>query len=339
MLHIFHGEDDFSRTQAVRELEEALGPEDVASLNVTRLEARGLTPNEVIAACDTVPFLAAGRLVVVDGLFGTFEGRRAPRRGRAAANAAPTDGLGPWSALVEYVPRMPPTTNLVLTETSIQDRNPLLAALRNLGEGRRFAPLRASDAEAWVRRRVEELGGSMEPVAVRSLVDPIGGNLWILSSEIEKLLLYCHGRTITQDDVETHVGYVKEGNIFALVDAFIDGRYAAARLQLRQLEESGVGAPQVVAMVSRQVRMLLQARDLLDRRQPRSQIQQAIGTRSDFVVDRVTRQARNFTLRELEEMHGDLLATDLSIKTGRLSEQVALELLLSDALTRRAGAR
>jgi len=47
----------------------------------------------------------------------------------------------------------------------------------------------------------------------------VGGNLWAMSSEIDKLALYTLGRRIEVEDVKKITSSAQEANIFALVDA------------------------------------------------------------------------------------------------------------------------
>ena len=84
--------------------------------------------------CNTIPFLADYRLVVVEGLFERFEAVRArkPRKG-----ASKDDGpLGEWSGLVDLVRALPPTTTLVLISGKIGPANVLLKALQGQGVAR-----------------------------------------------------------------------------------------------------------------------------------------------------------------------------------------------------------
>ena len=80
MLHLFHGPDTFSRGEALRELRKRLDSDGMLDTNTTSFDGRSLKPDELLAACDTVPFLAPARLVLVEGLLGAQESSRAPGR-------------------------------------------------------------------------------------------------------------------------------------------------------------------------------------------------------------------------------------------------------------------
>ena len=90
----------------------------------------------------------------------------------------------------------------------------------------------------------------------------MGGNLWTLSSEIEKLSLYCNGRRAEADDVRLLVPFANEVNVFNAVDAVMERRFPDALRSMRRLLEGGATGTYIVAMVARQVRLLLLTKEL-----------------------------------------------------------------------------
>ena len=80
MLHILIGEDDFSIRQALEEIKKAIGDPAALMTNTTVLDGRQVTPEQLRAACETVPFLAEKRLVIVEGLLERFEPKGRPAR-------------------------------------------------------------------------------------------------------------------------------------------------------------------------------------------------------------------------------------------------------------------
>jgi hypothetical protein len=66
----------------------------------------------------------------------------------------------------------------------------------------------------------QEAGVRVEPDAARELVDALGADMMLISSELEKLLLYTLGRgRITLGDVETMVLAAKQRSLYELTDA------------------------------------------------------------------------------------------------------------------------
>ena len=65
--YVFHGADEFTRAETLADFKRRLGPPDTVDLNTTLLDGARLTLAELRHACDTVPFLAEKRLVIVQG--------------------------------------------------------------------------------------------------------------------------------------------------------------------------------------------------------------------------------------------------------------------------------
>ena len=332
MFYILYGEDEFSRFQALEKIKASLGDSEIVAANTTRLNGERLTLSELRNACDVAPFLGSRRLVIVDGLLGRFEVKQTPiRSGKGKAEKE----LGEWELLASYVRQMPETTILVLIDGEVKGSNLLLKKLASLAEVRTFPSLRGKDLRNWIRKRVKEEGGAIVPRAVDLLAELIGGDLRAMNSEIQKLLLYCQGRPIGEDDVKRMTSQIQEANIFALVDAIIEGHTEPAQKILHRLYREGVAPTHILTMITRQYRLMAQAREL----QPglsRLEIQDRLGLKSSYGLDKMLDQAKLYDLERIKQAYNKLLETDLAIKTGKYGDELALELLVSELACLRA---
>ena len=87
MIHLLYGDDEFSISETVASMKDAVEPPDLRDVNVTVLDGPSIGFDELRATCDTVPFLAEKRVVVVHGLLGQFERRRGPALASAPEQA------------------------------------------------------------------------------------------------------------------------------------------------------------------------------------------------------------------------------------------------------------
>ena len=343
MLLVFHGEDDYSRSEAIRELRQNLGDPETASLNATVIRADDANPAEVFAQASAVPFLSPGRLVVVEGLLAKFEartttGRIGGTRLRRAARSARKSGtdddkskLGGWEAVAAEAPSLGASNSLVFSDGKISESNPLLRLLVPVGEVRRFDPLTGGETVNWVHRRVEELGGQIRPDAANELGQIGAGDLWSLAAELTKLMLYAGDRPVTTEDIAVLGSLVKQESVYALVDAVVEGRYGEARVHLdRILGDPGMTISRVFTMLADQIRRLLIAKDLTNRGATHAELLEGLGTRSDFAARKAAGQANRLSMEDLFEMHERLLQHDLAFKTGQTDESTSMELLLTD---------
>jgi DNA polymerase-3 subunit delta len=326
MLYILYGQDDLSLNQAVKEIKAGLGDREMVATNTTNLEGQHLTLSELRNKCGTAPFLSSHRLVIVDGLLGRFEVKQSrPRSGRGKSG----NGLGEWEGLASYIKQMPETTVLMLVDGEVKGPNPLLKKLSPLAEVRTFPLLRGRDLKVWIQQRVREEGGDITPQAVNLLAELIGGDLWAMNGEIQKLLLYSQERPIGEDDVRQLVSHVQEANIFALVDAVAEGRTELAQRILHRLYHEGMAPTYILTMITRQFRLIAQARDL-EPGLSRLQIQDRLGLKSSYSLDKTLSQAKLYDFEGVKRAYDKLLETDLAIKTGKYSDKLALELLVTE---------
>ena len=336
MYYVFHGEDEFSRSEALISLKSRMGDPDMASLNTTRLDGQRVTLDELKHHCDAVPFLTERRLVIVDGLLGRLAGGRG-KRGKGQPAASDKEYL---QKLLDYLPRLPETTRLVFVEhTSLKPSHPVLKlALANGERGfvREFRPPEKGALERWIRERVGKKGGETEPAAGRELATFVGNDLRLLDQEIEKLVTYTAGRRpITVDDVHTLVPYTQEASVFDMVDAVgrRDGRTALTLLH-RMLDD-GQEPLYILAMIVRQFRIMVQVKDLEERGGAPGAMAKRLGLHP-FVAKKGLAQAHNFTMAQLEAIYDKLLETDLAIKTGRMEDVLALDMLVAGLSRSRA---
>jgi hypothetical protein len=94
LVYILFGTDDFSLRQKLEEIKSTLGDKESLALNTSVLDGRRLTAPQLINTCNTVPFLANCRLVIVEGFWSALINR--PRRSALnSANSRAIDFIPP----------------------------------------------------------------------------------------------------------------------------------------------------------------------------------------------------------------------------------------------------
>lgn len=327
MLYILFGADDFSLKEELAEIKAGLGDPESLSSNTTTFEGHRTRVDQLMDACQAMPFLGSHRLVLVQGLLGCFE-----RRDRETEGEHP--GFKEWATLRDRLGQLPPTTVLVLVDGEIRKDNPLLRKLAPVATVKEFRPRKGAAVQEWIQARVKGGGGSIAPSAARLLASLVGVNLWVLAGEIEKLLLYVSGRQIEAEDVKAVVSYAREANVFAMVDAIIERKASLAASLLHELLWEGATAQYLIAMIARQLRMLVVARELSQRRLPASEIRSQLtllsGSTSDFALTKALEQSRRCSMSRLEQVYRRVLEADLSIKRGVSTSELALDCLVAD---------
>ena len=339
MIHILYGADAFSVREALGRLKASFSGDVVFGSNLTALDGRQVTPEELLSVCNTIPFLAEKRLVIVDGLLQRFQtGRRRARRGR---RNEPQQGksLSLWNSLTDSLRTVPDSTLLVLVDDELYDDNTLLKSLRPVAEVRQFRPPRHRDLPRWIQRRAGERGLNLTPRAVHLLAKMIGTDLWAMASEIDKLSSYANGERLDEGNVRDIVAVAQEVNIFSLVDAIVEGQLVAAIKLLGETMYRGGDSRYVFNMIVRQYRNLVLARELLDGGASEPEIGHELNVRSRFALEKLVGQARGTDWSILRATYFRLVSADASVKRGIHSADLSLTILVYDLamLSRSAG--
>lgn len=315
-FYILHGDDELRLQAEIERLRAQLG--DEAGLNVTMFEGENANVPEIINAASSIPFLAECRLVIVRGLLA-----HVTRKGTSESSRQAADRL--YDALLQ----LPAWARLVLVEREpLPDTNRFVKLAREHPSGFVRAFTVPSDTTDWiVKRAASEYGAEIERAAARALAQVTGKDLVRADNELAKLVCYVNGeRPISEADVDLLTPYLAEVKIFDMVDAMAEGRSEQALRELHRLlgpqDEDPFG---VMGMIVRQFRLLLLAKE----HGRRVGLETVLGTKSEFVAKKVERQARFFSLAQLEEIYRTLQDYDYRVKTGEIKIELALDLIVA----------
>jgi DNA polymerase-3 subunit delta len=328
MLHVFFGPESFSRREAVDQLKAKLDTDGSLQTNTVLLDARRASPQEVMAACDTVPFLGPCRLVIVEGVL-----ERAAAGGRGKRGTDDEAG-GAWQALVDYVDRMPPTSTLVLVDGDVRAEGSIVKALREKGEVRQFRPPNPRSLPGWIQNRARGMDLRLDAAAAKMLADLVGDKLWTLANELDKLAAYASGQAIGEKEVEALVSEVRDLKVWALTDAVVDGKPAVALRLLRRMLAQEMNPSYILATVQGQYRRLAVAREMLDGGASERAVGERLKARG-FGLEKLLERALRYPLERAPGDFRRILEADAATKRGIYDDELALELLVYDLATAR----
>lgn len=333
-LHILYGYEVFARSEALAELKATLDKDGSLATNSVTFAATQATPQEVLAACNSMPFLGEHRLVVLEGAL-AVSGERAKRRSKKAAAA---DDLGPWGTLVTAIGAMPPSTTLVLIDGEVLETNDLLKALKPLAqECRKFVAPGDKELPGWIMARAKRTGLNIEPAAAKALADLIGTtsegrdrrtetHIPLLAMEMEKLRAYANGDVVRVNDIRELVGRAQEHKGWELSDAIADRQPARATRVLEELLEDGSNEGALLATIATKYRRMAIARDMLDEGASRTAIAAALGMKDNYGLSRLIEQVETLDMAAIGRAYDRLVDADLEGKSSGGDARLALEL-------------
>ena len=315
MITVLEGKDEYRLSERVSEFRLTVTPPEMSDINTTRLDGNIVTIEELLTSLTTVPFMADRRLVVVEGLLNRLGGSK--------------KDLGEWLNFPDLLKDLPPTANLLLIEREPIPSNKLLSTILRLSQVEKFSPLRHRDLLDWIDARCSKLGLEIERTAVALIADSVGSELRLIDSELNKIKTYSRGRLITREDITLMVPYVRQQNVFRVVDSVIEGRTRDALNASSMLIGLGESPSGIVRMIERQLRFLILAKHLLSRKIPTGDIGKHINL-SGYPLQKTLEMERKISQARIMSMHDNLLKSNIRVREGKLTEQESFDLLISE---------
>lgn len=305
-VYLFEGPEENLKAAALSQLRKALLPEGLEELNETVLDAPAT--DALIAAAETLPFLAEKRLVIVrehPALTGRGEGD---------------------DRLKEYVANAPDTAVVVfLVRGKADARKKLYLAIKKHGNIVSFNPMTDAELNAWIVRAFAVLGKECAPQTASLLAFTVGGGTALLRQEIDKLSALAGERSvITDEDVRQVATRSIECTVFEMVDAVVARQEGRAFGLLRDMLTAGEQRLGILAMLLRQYRLLQHVKIMQYEKKPVQEIKSNLGV-APFAAERCIRQAAAYTGGEVRQAVEICLTTEMNVKSGRFNDEGALE--------------
>ena len=102
---------------------------------------------------------------------------------------------------------------------------------------------------------------------------------------------------------------------------------------LQQLLQKGAVPVYLLTMLSRQIRLAVLAREYIAQKKSKAEIQSKMGL-ADYPLQKTLEQAARYSWENMKRFYEKLLETDVAIKTGKYSDELALNILIVELCQR-----
>ena len=313
-VYFFHGPEEWVKQGAVQRLREKLLPAGLEELNETVMEGGGA--QAILEAAETLPVMSERRLVLVRD-FSPLTGGKAKAEQEEAQR------------ILDWLPTAPDTACVVFYVRGAADmRKKLSSALAKLPGAVAFEPLDDAELQKWANARLKKFGKKIDRAALDSLTFLAGRGLTRLDGELNKLAAYAGEReTVSLADVEQLVAPSLESSVFQMIDFLMDNKAYDAHRIYGALLRAGENRVGILAMLTRQMRMLTHIKRLRAQGAPLREIEEKLSL-NHYAATRAQAQAGRMDEARLEEMYRACAEADYDIKRGALRDQAAVDALM-----------
>lgn len=269
-------------------------------LAVEKIDLEEAELDQLLAAVESLPFLAEKKLVVASKLSAQKEASE---------------------ILQKLIERAGEATDVIIVEGKLDKRGTYYKALKKLPNFKEFNELDQAGLERWSVAYVTEKGGSLSSRDSRYLVERIGTSQTLMARELDKLLAF--DPKITRDSIDDLTEATPQTTIFNLVDQVFSGQ-AQKALDLYDEQRLQKVEPQaIIGMFAWQLHVLAVVAQA-----PSDMSDQAIAKRSGispFVIGKSRRLVRAMSIHDVRRYLATLRKIDLDSKSKTIDLDDALK--------------
>ena len=333
--YVFVGDESFFRRRCREAILEHLVPAELRDFSVFEFELGETELAEVLDRARTPSLMAPFQVFFVRGVKTLFG--RGSNEDKLAAIEEYCKDPNPDALLIFVADHISIPADVRRMEMTDKERYQRIRD--TMGQYCGIVELsRVEEGEAvrWLSDYCNTRAVKIDADAARELVDALGGDMMMISNELEKLILYvAEKKRVTLGDVETMVLAAKQRSLYELTDAI------SAKDRVRALEmldailstgegdEAAIGHLYMLAKTFRQM-LIISERNVRDTRMLWAALWQGFRV-PPFAAEDIIKQARRYkSKRELTRAIRLIAKTDLALRSNPPSKRMVLEKLVLD---------
>ena len=283
-----------------------MNPDD-DTMNFSKYEGKGIEARELIDLCETMPFFADHRVVLVENS-GFFKNK--------------------CDELADYMKELPDYLRIVFVEEEVDKRNRMYKAVKNCGGIVEFAKQDEKTLMRWAAGILAKEGRRIRPGDMELFLTKTGTDMGNIRMELEKLITYTMGKdVVTAEDIEEICTTRTENKIFDMVRAVTEKNQRKALDLYNDLLTLREPPMRILFLLSKQFRQMCLAKKMSVEGASQNEIATRLGVPS-FAVRNLLACARAYKIEELEKAEEDFVDAEEAVKTGRLQDVLSVELLI-----------
>ena len=218
---------------------------------------------------------------------------------------------------------------MIFCESEVDKRNKLYKKIKDLGHVAELNKQDASQLMNWAVGILSKDGKKITRQVMEYFLERTGDDMENIRTELEKLICYTMDReVITKEDVEA-IGTVHVTNrIFEMVSAIVAGNTRKALDLYEDLLTLKEPPMRILFLIARQFNQLLQVKELMGKGSDKGTIASRLKV-PPFAAGKLMAQAKAFSKEQILSYVELCVESEEAVKTGRLSDRMAVELLIA----------
>ena len=288
-------------------------------LNYIRLDGLTTTFDDIMNACETMPFMGDKKVVVVY---------------RASFLKDKTDSAGTktYNEILKYLKDLPPYTVLIMyylfnDKRDTPKKSTKVKALDKVSKVVYFDKLKKDRYYKKVEEVFKEKGKEIEKIELRYFAEKVQNNFDIIRREADKLIAYTGDRVIGKNDIDRLIANSSEDDIFDLIDFISQKKVEKALDLLYELLSKSDQHMLIISNIENNFKRLYEIKILVQSGARVNDISSKFKLPT-FVCEKLMNQCSKFSLKQLQRLMEICLETENKIKTTGVDKNMEMELMI-----------
>lgn len=288
-------------------------------LNYIRLDGLTTSFDDIMNACETMPFMGDKKAVVIY---------------RAAFLKDKTDSSNTniYNEILKYLKDLPPYTILIMyflfnDKRDNPKKNNKIKSLDKVSKVVYFDRLKKDRYYKKVEEVFKSNGKEIGKIEAKYFAEKVQNNFDIIKREADKIISYTNGKQITKKDIDKLIANSSEDDIFDLID-LISQRKAERAIDL--LDELLFKSDQhmlIISNIENNFKRLYEIKILSQNGFNINDIASKYKLPT-FICEKLVNQCNKFNVKQLQKLMEICLETENKLKTSGVDKTMEMELML-----------
>lgn len=298
--------------------------EDFKELNLIKIDGMNTTFDEIVNACETMPFMSEKKAVVI-------------YRASFLQEKSDSSGTKIYNELKKYVSDMPAYTILIMYYLC-KDKRDKPNKNKKLTPIEKYFPVVFCDKLKRDRyvKKVGDIFKSREKAIGRAelayFCDKVQNNFDIIKREADKLISYCEGRDIKKSDIDVLISSSNDEDIFDLVELIAIKKIDKAIDIMKEILYKSDQHMLIISAVEKHFARLYEIKIGMSQGKRVNQFMSEYRL-PQFVCEKLMSQSSRFTEKQLCELVKLCVSCETKMKSSGADKTMEMEFMLINTLT------
>ncbi|MEN8906073.1 MAG: DNA polymerase III subunit delta [Clostridiales bacterium] len=312
-VYLLYGPEIYLKEYYLNILSKETINKEMEVFNKIKLEGNVLE-SDIIDICNTYPIMSEKKLVIIKNST-IFKAKSKDRN---------------IDKLKDFIKDLPEYIIIVFYEEAIDNRSAIVKSIKKKGLVVEFNYREPKELVKWITKAFKNYGKKIEYDIAQMLISYCEPGMNEILNEISKITLYIDKRQeVCAEDIELICIKSIKSRIFDLVDAVAVKDIKTSFRLLNDMINVGEQAQKIFILISKQFINMLKIKQLSNNGLRIDEISQKIKM-NPYIIKKIFKQIEKFKIENLENSIKFFEEMDIMIKSGKIKDRTALELIVTN---------